>query len=93
MTVGLVRALVLSAVVLLGAVVGTVVGAWLSSAATYLVTEPAERTIPGAAFAAVLVLLVLKLALLARWVYGTTGLAAFATVVLLGAILAGLAVL
>ena len=85
----MVRALVLFAVVLLGAVVG----AWLSLAAAYLVLEPAERTISGAAFAAVLVLLVFGLALLARRVYGTTGLAAFAIVVPLSAILAGLAVL
>ena len=85
----MVRALVLFAVVLLGAVVG----AWLSLAAAYLVLEPAERTISGAAFAAVLVLLVFGLALLAQRVYGTTGLAAFAIVVPLSAILAGLAVL
>ena len=85
----LARALVLFVVLLLGAVGG----AWLSLAAAYLVLEPAERTISGAAFAAVLVLLVLGLALLARRAYGTMGLAAFAIVVPLSAILAGLAVL
>lgn len=89
MAVSLLRALVLFAAVLLGAVAG----AWLSLAVAYLVFEPAERTLSGAAFTAVLVLLVVGPALLARRVYGTAGLAAFAVVVLLSTVLAGLAVL
>ena len=58
---------------------GAVGGAWLSLAAAYLVLEPAERTISGAAFAAMLVLLVLALALIARKATGTAGLVAFAS--------------
>lgn len=88
MVVSLLRALVLFAAVLLGAVAG----AYLSLVATYLVLEPAERTLSGAAFVAVLVLLVVGPALLARRVYGTAGLAAFAIVVLFSAVLTGLAV-
>lgn len=80
----LVRGVVLFVVLLLGAV-----GGWLSLAALYLLTVPAERTLGGAAFAAVLALLVLVLALLARWVHGATGLTAFVVVVLLGTFLTG----
>ena len=72
---------------------GAVGGAWLSLAAAYLVLEPAERTISGAAFAAMLVLLVLALALIARKATGTAGLAAFAFVVLLGAVIVGWTIL
>ena len=85
----LARALVLFVVLLLGAVGG----AWLSLAAAYLVLEPAERTISGAAFAAMLVLLVLALALIARKATGTAGLVAFAFVVLLGAVIVGWTIL
>ena len=72
---------------------GAVGGAWLSLAAAYLVLEPAERTISGAAFAAMLVLLVLALALIARKATGTAGLVAFAFVVLLGAVIVGWTIL
>ena len=89
MAVSLLRALVLFAAVLIGAAAG----AYLSFAAAYLVVEPAERTLSGVAFVAVLVLLVVGPALLARKVYGTAGLAAFAIVVLFSAFLTGLAVL
>ena len=85
---GLVRGIVLFVVLLLGAAGG----AWLSLAAAYLLTVPAERTTGGAAFAAVLALLVLGLALLARWVHGARGLTAFVIVVLLSAFLAGLVI-
>ena len=84
----LVRGVVLFVVLLLGAAGG----AWLALAALYLLTVPAERTVGGAAFAAVLALLVLGLALLARWVHGEIGLTAFVVVVLLGAFLTGLVV-
>jgi hypothetical protein len=83
--VRLVRSLVLSAVLLLGAVGGV----WLSLTLATVLLEPAERSFSNAPFVVALVLLVLGLALIARKATGTAGLVAFALVVLLGAVIAG----
>ena len=55
--------------------------------------EPAERNFSNVPFVAALVLLVLALAFIARKVTGTAGLAAFAFVALLGAVVVGWTIL
>ncbi len=81
----LVRALVLFVALLLGAVGG----AWLSLTLATVLLEPAERSFSNAPFVAAPVLLVLRLALIARKATGATGLFALALVALLGAVFAG----
>ena len=72
---------------------GAVGSAWLSLTLATVLLEPAERNFSNVPFVAALVLLVLALAFIARKVTGTAGLAAFAFVALLGAVVVGWTIL